>query len=133
VESTENVSFRLSRPIGSVRLDKNALKSLALILEERVVAAGDMELAKWKQGNLSDEQFQNDKQKFKAAHVPSLTVKGTDNKEVFGTVDEVFNSPNFPDQVLSFYANSETLLRARHNYVPSNGMTLFICSSPDPI
>lgn len=126
MESTEVVTLRLSRPIGSVRLHKEGLKALALLLEERVEAAAALELAQWKQGDRPNEKFEQDKKTFQALHVLSLTVKGTDNKELFGTVNEVFSSPNFPEQVLSFYANSETLLRVRHNYVPLNGVTLLL-------
>ena len=47
-------------------------------------------------------------------------------KELYGTISEVFDSVNFPENVKSLYINSEIRLKARYNYTPKNHFKLFI-------
>src|SRR3989304_2843728 len=100
-ESKTPVRNRLSRKIASCSLDRDELHKLCQILQERSSAAGDIEVMNLKQGELPHE-------------------------EMYGSISEVFDSPNFPDQVSTFYINSETILRAIHNWYPRNSFELFL-------
>ena len=53
-------------------------------------------------------------------------VSSIDGQELYGGIDEIFNSPNFPDQIKSIYVNSEIPLRQCYNYYPRNSLELFL-------
>jgi hypothetical protein len=126
MKKTPNVTSRLKRELYSYHIDKASLRSLCAVLEERVADAANQEVQQMVQGNVPDAVFESDKQKVRDAFYVTVTVRGTDNRELLGTVTEVFDSPNFPDQVASFYANSSTTLRARYNYSPRNTVEMYL-------
>lgn len=126
MQSTTHVTSRLKLDIESFRLDKAALQKLCGILEERVTTVAAQEVQHMEQGEVPDETFNADKQKVMDAFHLGITIRGTDQKELFGKVTEVFASPNFPDQVETFYANSSTALKSRYNWHPRNAIEMFL-------
>lgn len=128
-----SITLRLSQPIASSRLDMAALRRLCELLRERVSAAGDLEVQAFQKGNQTDEQYEANKETLRDACDLWITAKGHDGKELYGTVEEVFDSPNFPDDLALLYVNSSTTLRAVHNWVPRNQIELLLdFSRPDP-
>lgn len=126
MQNSSNVTSRLRLELESCRLDKPALQKLCAILEERVAAAAAQEVQQMVQGTVPDDVFNADKQRVADAFFLWITVRGANHKELFGRVGEVFASPNFPDQIESFYANSTTALKARYNWHPRNSVELFL-------
>lgn len=55
-----------------------------------------------------------------------ITLSGTDGRKLSGNIGEVFDSPNFPDEVRDVFFDTSTTLRIRHDYVPLNKMILFL-------
>lgn len=134
MEKTPNITSRLKRELQSCRIDREGLKKLCAILEERVADAANQEVQQMQQGTVPDDVFKADQGRVRDAFILTITVRGTDNKEMFGTVAEIFNSPNFPDQVHTFYANSSTTLRARYNFTPRNSVEMYLdFSRPAPL
>lgn len=125
------ITLKLQKTIDSGKLSKSDLLRLSTRLEERITAAADLEVENLtRPAESTDEAFDEIKQKMRDAFRLSVTVKGTDNQELYGTPTEVFENPNFPENVLSFYANSATTLRGSFNYIPRNELEVFLDFSP---
>lgn len=126
-ENNISITNKLSQKITSLSLDKEELKKLCDILQERANAAADIEVDNYKRGeNQDDASFENDKKLMKEAFVLNITIKGANGSELYGPIEEVFNSPNFPENIIDFYVNSETLLKALYNWYPRNSFDLLL-------
>lgn len=121
-----SIKNRLSQKISSLSLDKNELKKLCEILQERFNGAADLEIKAFARGNQTDEEFENNKKTLQECFELKVTISGTNGEELYGATEDVFNSPNFPDDIETFYVNSETILRAVHNYYPRNSFNVFL-------
>lgn len=127
------VRNRLIRKITSFSAVKDDLHRLFQILQERCHAAGEIEVANFKQMNQTDKVYEQNKKIIKEGFEFKLTVTSLDGQELWGGVNDIFDSPNFPDQVKSIYINSEILLRVPYNYYPRNSFELFLdFSKPEP-
>ena len=122
-----SVKLRLSQAIRSFSIDKQDLRKLCDILQERSTAAGIIEADKYeKREGQKDEDYEKDKRLLKEAFELKITISGSNGAELYGTIDEVFNSPNFPDKINSFYVNSESTLKGVYNWYPRNSFDLFL-------
>ncbi|NQS88613.1 hypothetical protein HQ584_02325 [Patescibacteria group bacterium] len=129
VQEQKNVSvkLKLSQAIRSFSIDKQDLRKLCNILQERSTAAGVIELEKYKKGGgQSEEGYEKDKKLMEEAFELKITISGSNGAELYGTIDEVFDSPNFPDKINSFYVNSESTLRGVYNWYPRNSFDLLL-------
>ncbi len=125
------ITLKLREAIDSAKLSRSDLQRLSSKLEERIAAAADLEVENLSRpADTDDEAFEQLKQNMRDAFRSSVTVKGADNQELFGTPSEIFENPNFPENVVSFYANSATTLRGSFNYVPRNEVEVFVDFSP---
>lgn len=122
--SAQGVTNRLTLDRIFCSLNKEELRQFFRILEERAKAAADIEVSHYEQGTLSEEDFEKNKILLKSLFEIRPTITSANGPELFGTVDDVFTSPNFPDVVKSVYVNSETTLKALHNYFPRNKFQL---------
>lgn len=120
------VRNRMNQRISSLMIDKDDLLKLCRILQERADAAAILEIENYPKGAMSDQQHEDDKRKLKDAFKLHITITSKNGAELYGSIDHVFNSPNFPADVRSFYVNSETILKARHSYSPRNSFELFL-------
>ena len=96
------------------------------MLEERSAAAAEIEVTHLPKGNHTDEEFEKAKKDLREAFRLKVTVTGTDGEELFGPINEVLNSTNFPDNLKSVYLNSSMPLRALYNYFPRNFLEVFL-------
>ena len=119
----------LSMTIPSCSLSKEDLRKLIDKLQEYSISASDIEITHF------NKRFENQDppkdletmiKNLKEAFELRLTVTGTEGQELFGTIKEVFEHNNFPDQVLTVFIDSTLALKANHNYFPRNHFQLFL-------
>jgi len=125
-DSKASLRNKISKKIESCCLDRDELNKLCQILQERSSAAGDIEVMNFKQGDMTDEQYENEKKLLKEAFELRVTVVGIDGEEIYGSIVDVFKSPNFPDQINTLYINSDTILKAVYNWYPRNSLEVFL-------
>lgn len=116
----------LNKRIRSLSVDKEILRSMLEVLQERSYSAGDIELTHFKQLDQSDEQYEQNKKTLKDGFKLYVTVAGKDGRKLNGSIEDVFESPNFPDDILSVYLDSSLPLRAVHNWSVRNSIVLFL-------
>ncbi len=124
--SDKVVRNKYSKAISSLSMDKDDLKRLLLLLQERANAAWEFENKKL--DALPDENYDKElaRVNLKACSVLKVTVQGKNNKELFGSIDDVFSSLSFPEKVLGVYVHSEMPYRSLYNYSLENHFELFI-------
>ena len=117
---------RIKKKVKSLSLDKDNLLKFCNILQERAHSAAEIEEKKFPRGEESPEEYDNKITTLKECFILKITIVGNKGEELFGNIEEVFNSVNFPEDIVSFYVNSETTLKALHNYFPQNSFELFL-------
>lgn len=120
------INNRQTMNVSSLSLDKDDLRRFCDILQERADSAGDIELGLFQKGAQTDEQYEANKKTLKESFQLKITVTGKGGEELWGSIEEVFSSANFPDQVNSLYVDSESTLRYAHNYYPHNSFKIFL-------
>lgn len=132
IDNTSPVRNRLKQKIKYFSIRRDELRKILRMLEERSLAAAEIELSSFKQQDQTDEEYENTKINIRDGFRLRPTINGVEGKEIFGYIDEVFDSPNFPDQVLSVYVNNSIFLKSRYNFVVSNSFEIFLdFSKPD--
>lgn len=126
VEQDLAVKIHLKKPTISCSLDRDELRRLAEILQERANAARDLELATFHPEGLAPEELERQRNLLRDSFTLKFTIMGSDGRELFGTIREVFESPNYPEEVTSLFVASDNTLRAVHNYYPRNAFRLFL-------
>lgn len=117
---------QLSKRIRSFTVDKAKLKKILELLQERSYAAGEIEVSNFQKGTQTDEEFEKNKTSCKEGFKLFITLKSKDGKELSGSIEDIFSSPNYPDSVTSVFFDSSTPLKVNHNYIPRNSMILFL-------
>ena len=120
------ISNKLTRQIRSFSASKENLQKLLQILQERCSTAADIELEHFEQINQTNEAYEEDKKILKESFQLKVLVDGTDGQQLYGSVSEIFDSPNFPDELQSILVNSDTTLRLSYNYYPRDSLKLFL-------
>lgn len=128
VESkSQNLHINQKKLIRSFATNQVELRNLLELLQERVDAAGEIEEKHLRSiKSFSDEDFEQAKKDLKEGFRLFVTLSGTDGRELTGTIEEIFESPNFPEDVKGVFFSSDTTLRTRHGYFPRNKVVLFI-------
>lgn len=121
-----NIKTSLSQEIITCSFDKNELYRFIQLLQERANSAAEYEVMNFEQRRQSDEEYAENIKTLKESFDLRVTVIGNNGQELYGTVDEVFKSPNFPEQVKSLYVNSDTILSAVHNYYSRNSFEVLL-------
>ncbi|PSV99585.1 hypothetical protein C9I89_21770 [Photobacterium lipolyticum] len=111
--------------VSSLSLDKEDLRRFCDILQERANAAAEIEVGLFEQNNQTDEQYAENIKTLRESFLLRVTIAGKDGEELWGPIDEVFCSVNYPEQVKSLYVDSESTLRYAHNYYPHNTFKIF--------
>lgn len=115
-----------SMKVSSLTLDKEELLAFCRLLQERAKAAGEIEVANYRKGDLPDEQYQLNVNTLRSGFEIRITVAGKNGENLWGTVDVVFASPNFPAVVKSLFVDSASPLKASHNYYVRNAFVIFL-------
>ena len=113
------VNNRLQKPIDSLSLDKEDLRKLLSLLQERAHSACDIECSHI-ESFVPAENIEKSKEDLRSCSVLKLTITGKDGEDLFGSINEVFDSISFPEKVNSVYVNSELLYKSNFNYYPRN-------------
>jgi Zn-finger nucleic acid-binding protein len=124
--SVPQVYIDQSKKIRSLSLDRTELRRLLELLQERSLAAGEIEVSHYQKRDQTDDAFDANKKTIKDGFFLLLTVKGSDGVNLTGSIETVFNSPDFPDAVASVYFDTSNPLRNQHNYTPRNKCVLFL-------
>jgi hypothetical protein len=102
------------------------LRRFCEILQERATTAAHHEIESYQQGLQTDEQYETNKVRIYQGFNLRVSITGANNQSLFGAISEVFNSPNFPDEVKSIYVYSNLVLKTQYNYVPRNSFEVFL-------
>ena len=121
-----NITNKLALERFSASFDKEDLKRLVGILQQRLDAAAELDVAKFKKLNQTDEEFEKNKGLIREGFLVRPTITGSNGVELFGLATDVFSSPNFPETIRSVYINSSINLKAVHGYVVWNFVEIFI-------
>lgn len=127
------LSNRKSRQIAACAFSKADLKTLCERLQELNLEAAEEEIRNYFPLDRSPEQISTDRETLRQAFTVKVTVQGIDDETIFGTIPDVFNSPRFPDNVVSLYIDSAQDLNL-YDWNPRNRFELFLdFSKPDII
>ncbi len=116
----------LNQPVTGCSLNKDDLEKISKILQERATTALKYELEKINGFEVEESKKEAAKKDAEGAFILRYTIKGDKGQELYGLFDEVFESPNFPDRIITFYVNSATTLKALYNYTPNNSFTVLL-------
>ena len=119
------VKNRVRKPIDSLTINKDDLLKFSRILQERADAACNIE-CNHIESIIPAENLEKSKEDLKSCSQLKLTITGLDGEELFGSIDEVFGSVSFPEQVKSLYVNSDLIYKSKFNYIPRNRFDVFI-------
>lgn len=131
--NAENVHIGQKKRIRSFSIDRNELRKLLEILQERAYAAGEIEQQHLKKiPEQTEKQFEQDKRELKEGFELFITLSGVDGRKLTGNISQIFDSPNFPEEVGVVFFDTSTPLYYRYRYTPKNKMILFLdFSRPD--
>lgn len=120
------IQNRQKMAISSLSLDKEDARKFCDILQERANSAAEIEVNLFQKNQQTEEQFENSKKILRESFELKITVSGSEGEELWGSIEEVFSSANFPEQMKSLYLDSESTLRNLHNYYPNNSFKIFL-------
>lgn len=120
------LTTELSEQITACAFTKEDLKTLCEILQESSRAAAEEEISYYAPLDRLAEQILADKKLLRSEFELKVTVRGTDENVLFGTIPVVFNSPRFPEKVKSLYIDSAQDLRNLYNWDPRNSFELLL-------
>jgi hypothetical protein len=124
-EIKQLVRNKLSRQISSFKVDKENVLKLLQILQERSYAAYELEIARFKRlENESDESYEQSKETLKNGFELKITINSIDDQEFYGSISDIFESPNFPDEIKTVYVKSDIPLNVSYKYYPRNSFEL---------
>lgn len=126
--------LRQKERIRSFSVSKVELRQLLDILQERSSAAAEIELSHWvKPETKPDAEYEAEKHEVREGFTLRPTITGIDGRELYGTISDLFTSPNFPDEVEKVYVNTEIPLKTKYNYQPANCFQLFLDFTKPPV
>lgn len=128
MESTRQprINNRQTMDVSSLSLDKDDLRRFCDILQERANSAAEIEVGLFQKNEQTDVQYEANQQTIRDSFQLKITISGKDGEELWGSIEDVFESANFPEQVKSLYVDSESTLRHVHNYYPHNSFKIFL-------
>ena len=119
------VKSRLIKPIDSLTINTEDLYQFLRILQERADSACEIE-CNHIESFIPTENLEKSKDDLKSCSPIKITINGQDGEELFGSINEVFDSTSFPEQIKSLYLNSELIYKSRFNYIPRNRIEVLI-------
>ena len=115
-----------SMKVSSLTLDKDELQGLCRLLQERADGAADIEVRNYHRGDQTDDQYQFNTQALQAGFRLCITIEGKNGENLSGAIEEVFSSPNFPQEVKSLFIDSGSTLKFAHKYYVRNSFVIFL-------
>lgn len=124
--SQANIHNRLRSKISSFSINKEGLYEFCKLLQERSNAAGEIESRLFDKGKRTDEEYKEALITLRESFKLHLTVSGFSGEELYGSIDDVFGSVNFPKNVKGLFVNSAHILKDRHSYNPQNSFMVYL-------
>lgn len=124
--SQVNINNRLRSKILSFAVDKADMRTFCDLLQEKSLAAVEIEIQTFDRGTLTEEKYKEALKTLRESSKLRLTVSGDCGEELYGSIDDIFGSVNFPNNVKSLFVNSAHILKDMHNYYPKNSFTIFL-------
>lgn len=122
-----NIHICQRKRIRSFSVDRKDLRRLLELLQERAYTAADIEEQKFeKRPEHTEEEFNQAKHELRDGFELFITLSGVDGRMLTGNISQIFDSPNFPEDVKEVCFDTATSLRSRYRYVPRNKMILFL-------
>lgn len=118
------VRNRLFKRITSLCLDKDDLRKVLATLQVRANEAAEKEYILLSLKN--PDNLDQIRKELNECAILKIGIKGNRNEDLFGTIDDVFNSVSFPESIESLYINSDLHYRSIYKYNPQNSFKLFI-------
>ncbi|MDI1227262.1 MAG: hypothetical protein PSY14_06225 [bacterium] len=112
--------------IDSLAFTKDKLRKFCDILQERALAAAELEVEIYIQTVGKDKAVDDDILKLRQGFQLKVNLVGNGGVTLWGSIPEVFSSVNFPIHVESLFIDSKTPLKVTHNYHPHNELTVFL-------
>ena len=94
---TPQITVEQRKKIRSLSLDRIELRRLVDTMQERSLAAAEIEVSNFQKRDQAEEIFEANKKTLREGFVLFLTVTGSDGVNLYGTIETVFSSPNFPN------------------------------------
>lgn len=118
---------RRSRSIRSLKFDKADLRKLSNQLQAASNKAAQFEVDKLSQNSFKDDDsFELAKGQIREAAILSITVKGVDDQEIFGDIETVFDTVEFPGNLTMFLVDSSLKFNSRYNFRPRNRFSIYL-------
>ncbi|MFD0862747.1 hypothetical protein ACFQ1M_11075 [Sungkyunkwania multivorans] len=114
------VKNRFHKPIESLTIGKDDLLKFLKVLQERADSACEIECNHLASMVPPVDKLEQSIESLKSCALLKLTLTGSDGEELFGSIDEIFDSVSFPEQVKSVYVSSELLYEFKFNHPPRN-------------
>src|SRR3989344_4999348 len=95
-ERKANVNNRLTSRILSLAVDKEDLRTFCDLLQEKSFAAAEIEVQKFERGDKTEEKYQEALKTLRDGFKLRITVCGDRGQELYGSIEDVFSSANFP-------------------------------------
>ena len=118
------VTTRLRQSELSTSLDKEDLLRLSRLLQDRGWDAEKLEQRILEEGHSSEEDKAEARKLLGEGFTLRVSVLGSNGRDLYGTIDQVFGSSNFPEEVSRYSVVSNVFLRVSHNYFPSNSFEI---------
>jgi hypothetical protein len=113
--------------IVSFSVDREELRDLLELLQEKVYGAAAIEVEYLKElAGQTDEQLQQASKDLKDGFRLSITISNAEGGKLTEGIEDLFDSPDFPDEVKDLFFNSEIPLHAKYNCHPRNKIILFL-------
>jgi hypothetical protein len=113
--------------ILSFSVDREELRYLLDLLQEKSSGAAEIEVEYVKElEGQTDEQLQQASKDLQDGFRLSITISGSEGGKLTEGIEELFDSPDFPEEVKDVFFNSEIPLHAKYNCQPRNKIILFL-------
>jgi len=124
---------RLHKSIPGCKVNKEDLEQLSRKLQGRVDVALGKEIDSVSGLDYSKEEIDEVIEDLRQGFVLEYTVKGVEGEDLYGKLEDVFDSPNFPDKVSAYMVDSTLPLKVLRDYTPKNNFVILLdFSIPNP-
>lgn len=110
----------------SLSLDRDELKNLLDRLQLRADSSCDIEVRKIEAGTMNEQEKINAVANLRTCAIMKITVRGKSGEDFFGTIEDIFSSPVFPEHVTEVIVNSELLYKSNFKHYIDNSFTLYL-------
>lgn len=113
--------------IRSLSVDRDELKCVLNKIQDRCRTAGENEARNYAPlGDFEKEEIESDRKAIREGFELVVTVKGGGGQLLNGSIENVFNSPDFPEEINSIFFDSAIPLQMNLDYSVKNKCMLLL-------